>query len=731
MRHRRHLTLVLLALGLILADASRAQDGNDPSPTDGTEDGGWTVIPLEHLGLDPALREYGTLPKVTLYFSSRADEVLTDARLRLEIDALAVAAGETEGLRISVNGEVLDELDLGDLLSAGEILLPMDARILGTENAVTLELLGARLAGCEDRLERGRWGLIADGTLETRGSPLPLQDDLALLPLPFVDPRADRAVTVPVVFAGPPAPDTVAAAGLVAAYLGLRTSAELSFEVSVGELPDSRAVVLLVGDENLPLASLPRGDSPTVRLVDHPRLGSGRDKLLLLHGATPAELRQAATALAMAGDMEGAVLTVDEAPSPPPRRPYDAPRWLPVSSTIRLEDVTGGEELIHRGLNDETLEVSFRIAPDLFTWPDEIVELTVEATQVAPVDELAPTIHVELNGEFVDTLPRPQVRQGIARHRAVLDVHRSLLRGYNVLKFHLSWPDPDLVCDRGGELADAVVTTIHGGTTLHLGDIPHFARLPDVARFVDDGFPFTRVADLGETRVVLPGEASGPELATVMSLMAHFAGITGYPGIAAEFVDVRALGELDRRDRDVLVIGQAEILDHFPTWEDDLPVVHAHQQLLVRQPRPTERLQTLLAGQTSKRRADAVAELLTRDPDVALVQGLQVPAGEGRTAVVVTANRVETMPAAHQLTGFTEADLPGGDLLLIDGDTRSRFRIGAGFDVGELDAYTRLRWTSAQHWTLLIPFLLFGSLLVTGVSHRSLRLRARRRLDQE
>ncbi len=722
-------TWMPLAL-LLAAVPARAELAMGPAPTEDS-DAGWSRASLEHLGLDPALREYGTLPRITLYFSSRSDEVLTDARLRMTIDPVQLAEGEVEGLRVSVNGELLGELGVADLLAASELVLPMDARVLGTENTVTLEILGARLAGCEDRLARGRWGLITGGALETRGSPLPLQDDLALLPLPFVDPRADRKVSIPVVFGGSPAPDTVAAAGLVAAYLGLLSSAELTFEVVEGELPDSRAIVLLVGDENLPLLEVPGDDRSTVRLIDHPRLPIGQAKLLVLRGDSPSDLRHAATALALADELSGPILRVEGTPELARRRPYDAPRWLPVASTIRLADVTGGEDLIHRGLNDESLEVSFRIAPDLFTWPDEIVELTVEATQVAPVAELAPTIHVELNGEFIDTLPRPLVREGIARHQAVLDVHRSLLRGYNVLKFHLTWPDPDMVCDRGGELADAVMTTIHGSTTLSLGDIPHFARLPDVARFVDDGFPFTRMADLSETRIVLPAQPSPAELATTLSLMAHFASITGHPGIAAEFSDVGSMGALGRRDRDVLVIGQAAVLDHFTAWEDDLPVVHAHEQLLIRQPRPVERLRTLLAGQTSKRRADRVAELLTRNPDVALVLGLQVPSGEGRTAVVVTANRAETMPTAHQLTGFTEADLPGGDLLMIDGDTRTRFRIGAGYDVGQLDWFTHLRWTSSQHWTLLVPFLLLGSLLVTGVSRRGLQRRAERRLGPE
>jgi len=719
-----------MAALLLAALPASANPTQPPAPAE-AEEAGWTHTSLEHLGLDPALREYGTLPRITLYFSSRSDEVLTDARLRLRIDPLAAAAGEVEGLLVSVNGELLGELSLSDLMSGGDVLMPMDARVLGTDNTVTLELLGARLAGCEDRLERGRWELIADGALETRGSPLPLQDDLALLPLPFVDPRADRRATIPVVFAGPPAPDSVAAAGILAAYLGLRSSAELTFEVYEAELPDSRAIVLVSGDDDGAALDLPATLGGTARLMDHPRLPEGQAKLLVLWGDTPTELRQVATALATADELSGPALVVDGDPAPPPRRPYDAPRWLPVSPTVRLGDVTGGEDLTHRGLNDESLEVSFRIAPDLFTWPDEIVELTVEATQVAPVAELAPTIHVELNGEFIDTLPRPVVREGIARHQAVLDVHRSLLRGYNVLKFHLSWPDPDLVCDRGGELADAVLTTIHGSTTLHLGDIPHFARFPDVGRFVDDGFPFTRMADLSETRVILPAAPAPAEVATTLSLMAHFAGITGYPGVGAEFTDVNAMGTLDRPERDVLVIGQAAVLDHFAAWEGDLPVVHAHQQLLVRQPRALERAQTLLAGQTSKRRADRVAELLTRNPDVALVLGLQVPSGEGRTAVFVTANRVETMPAAYQLTGFTEADLPGGDLLMVDGDSRTRFRIGAGYDVGQLDWFTQLRWTSSQHWTLLVPFLLLGSLIVTGVSRRTLARKADSRLDGE
>ena len=57
---------------------------------------------------------------------------------------------------------------------------------------------------------------------------------------------------------------------------------------------------------------------------------------------------------------------------------------------------------------------------------------------------------------------------------------------------------------------------------IDLSGYPHYAPLPNLEVFANAGFPFTRVADLSETTVVLPPTPTEQEIETFVTLMGHF-----------------------------------------------------------------------------------------------------------------------------------------------------------------------------------------------------------------
>src|SRR5208337_1273685 len=59
----------------------------------------------------------------------------------------------------------------------------------------------------------------------------------------------------------------------------------------------------------------------------------------------------------------------------------------------------------------------------------------------------------------------------------------------------------------------------------------HYAPLPNLELFANAGFPFTRLADLSETTVVLPSAPSEQEIETFVTLMGHFSRQTGFPAL--------------------------------------------------------------------------------------------------------------------------------------------------------------------------------------------------------
>ncbi len=724
----RALATLLTCLALSLpagAQPAAAESAGDDLP--------WDVSTLQSLGFSDSLREYATEPVQALWFHTRDDRVLTRARLRLELAEAPAGWDDVEALEVEVNGEPVATLTAEDARQRARLEIPVDPRLLGDRNVLTLRLQMLDPGPCRDRVARGTWGQLVDGgSLDVYGTPLPLRADLALLPLPFLDASSDRDVTVDVVFAATPAADEVAAAALVAGYFGTRSGELVRYRVHHGELPEGSAVVLLAGDDAIPGLALPPVDRPTLAMVDHPDHPGGNPKLLLVRGRDAAELALAVRALLEADEPpEGARWAVDEVPEVPVRVPYDVPRWLRPVPEVTFADIDGGDELVHEGLHDGMLELDFRIAPDLFTWPEDRVRLTVDYTHVAPSEDFVPRVDVELNGRYVDTLPRPELRDGISMQTAELELHRSWLRGFNRLRFYLSWPDAEAICDREPEFADTIVTTIGPSSALHFEDVPHFSQQPDIATFTEDGFPFTRLADLSETALVLPDERVPEDVATALSLAGYLASITGAPAYGLQVLDESALAAAGTLDRDLLVIGRARALDVFAAWEDRLPLSFHHDRLHARRPGTGHRLVALTGGARLGRGADQVTDHLARSSTVAAAVGLRSPLAEDRTAVVVTASTAAAMPQAGDLVGFTIADQAGGDVLLVHADNRWRFRVGPRFDVGEMDPFTRLRWASANHWLALMPSVLAAALLLSTVSRASLRRRARRRLRGE
>src|SRR5438128_1068953 len=383
-----------------------------------------------------------------------------------------------------------------------------------------------------------------------------------------------------------------------------------------------------------------------------------------------------------------------------------SPRWLRAGSPSMLR-------FRSRSMRGSA---RFRVAPDLWIWPAEFVVLDLGYSERIPRGAIPPRLDVEINGYYLATLPRAAPGKP---QRVRLRIPREHMRGFNQLLVHVHYPDPD-------PCAAAPVWTsgepprveIAGDSVLHVEDLSHFSNLPDVSAFAFDGFPFTRVPDLGDTAVVLPERPSPAELSMALSVLGQLAQITGRVGTRATFPPSSEMP----RDHDVLAIGTPDDNALISRWSVALPIALQGKSARVQR---TFRPLDLLGGPEPLLDAQRAGDLLSRSADVAAIAAIESPVSPGRVAVVITGT---AMPRFADFLGYAQSRGRGGDLLMLTNGERAMFRIGGAFGRGELDAWTRARWFLATHWLALPPVLLVGAVLLAAHGRRFLARRMRARL---
>ena len=638
-------------------------------------------------------------------FTARADEELTGAAVRI------VFAGPVESLEVLVNDERLALLS-GDDPHPPDI--PVARTLLADRNTLSLRLRD-RQGRCLAR--PAAWAAVRSIGVVLQANPVPLPNELALLPLPFFDRGYDASATVPLVLGHPPSRDEVRLGALVASWFAVDAPIPLAFDARIGALPDSRAIVLVGGSADSARLGIEPLRGPSIRMIDHPAHPESNVKLLVIGGRNGEELRAAVEGLAArTARLTGSEAMLAAPSQQPPSPPYSAPRWVPSGRPVPFSKYPAGSVFAHEGNTPATMSVRFRVAPDLWIWPAEFVVLDLGYSERIPRGAIPPRLDVEINGYYLATLPRTAPGKP---GRVRLRIPREHMRGFNQLLVHVHYPDPDpCAAIPAWTSAEAPRVEIVGDSVLHVEGLSHFSNLPDVSAFAFDGFPFTRIPDLGETAVVLPERPSPAELSMAFSVLGQLAQITGKVGTRATFPPPSETPG----DRDVLAIGTPDDNALVFRWGNALPLALQGKSARVQR---TVRPLDLLGGPEPLLEAQRAEELLSRAGEMAAIAAIESPISAGRVAVVITGT---AMPRFADFLGYAQSRGRGGDLLLLAGPERAMFRIGGTFGRGELDRWTRLRWFLATHWLALPPVLLAGAVMLAAHGRRFLARRMRARL---
>ena len=702
-------------------------------------------LTLKKMGALTPIQLRGVEGSQALPFSIRSDEVVTAAKLKINYNYSPALIAELSHLKITLNEETVAVVQLPKDKSLNNVReIELDPRLFTDYNNLNFRLIGHYTLRCEDPLHSSLWLTLSNlGTVELTLAPLGLENDLKLLPVPFFDKRDNNSLKLPFVFAGTPTLGTLKAAGITASWFGsLASYRGAQFPVLLNTLPEGNAVVFLQSREKI--GNFAAGAGPTISIESHPTTPGA--KILLVTGSNEEDLMRAARAIVLnARTLTGQKADITQATEPPARKPYDAPTWVATDRPVRFSELAKPEELQVEGLFPNIIRINFRVSPDLFTWRSAGVPMELRYRYTRLPFNRNSSLNVNINRNFVhalalneqarklntvDRLNLPVLDANLALREDVLFVPPYQVGGRNQLQLHYYF-----AITKEGECTDTIPNNLQGAidpeSTLDFSAFPHYAAMPNLAYFSNIGFPFTRMADLSETGVVLPDQPNADEMSIYLTMMGRMGEATAYPVLRHALVTA---AEVDKvADRDLIVIGTGQRQSLMNKWADSLPLVQVNGERRVREPDIFRRALYRWEQEDVQSTARPDARMSFKGgTGLVTLMAFESPLKAKRSVVYVHADRSEDLQKISEVLNDSERIASvQGDFVVIDDNIVEHSKLAETYYVGNLAWTTHLRWLFSRHPVLAGVLGLIISLLLAVLMYRTLRRIAARRLQRK
>lgn len=706
------------------------------------------ALTLKQLGKGYTMNLRGVEATDSVNFNVRADEVVTGAQVALQYTYSPALLADLSQINVMVNDEVAASLPLPKE-NAGTLhkqVIEIPPHLITEFNRLSLQLIGHYTMQCEDPLHSSLWARISnESQLSIQTKAINLPNDLAILPLPFFDRRDSRALSLPFVFTGAPDNATLEAAGTLSSWFGAQASyRSASFPTLLSQLPEQgNAIVLVSSTEAQRMAGLevPAPKGPTITLVGNPNDAHG--KLLLISGRDSAELKRAAAALALGSQaLTGDSVIIENLDNLQPRKPYDAPNWLPSDRPVRLGELAEAKQLNVSGYNPGAISLAMRLPPDLFNWQEAGARLNLKYRYTPQPVSTNSSLLVSFNDTFIKSIDLPSVEKlgggesllsllkkddSLARETtAVLPLNSVALQSRLQLRFMYDYI-------KQGECRDIIIDNMRGAidpdSTLDLSHYDHFMAMPNLGVFKDSGFPFTRMADLSETAVVLPDDAGPAELSAYLTVLGRLGDSTGYPATGVTVVQAQHVAALG--DKDLLVIASGANQPLLKQWADRLPAsVEGGQQRFELSDLPLRVRQWVSPDPQANLRQTRSAFTFSGAGANTYLTGFESPLKSGRSVVLIAAADTQGLnDATAALLGSDEnAGALQGSLVVVNGKHIQSLVAEQEYYVGHLGPFKYVQWIFSQHLSWMLLATALGILVISVLVYLSLRSRAQRRL---
>ncbi|MEI9980077.1 MAG: UDP-forming cellulose synthase catalytic subunit [Edaphobacter sp.] len=709
-----------------------------------------SVLTLSDLGVSDAIVLRGTDAHNTVRFSLPQTQAVKTATLHLRYRFSPGLIPLLSHLNVTLNGALLATLPVTTQLDSSvrpidgqanstlnedirslESTLILPADVLTHQNDLTFEFVGHYSLKCEDPSHSTLWSRVdLSSTLEVSGSLIPLHDELKLLPAPFYDRMVDLHPVVPIVFLTQPSPKALQAAGILASWFGiLADSRPVRFPVSIGAIPSGNAIVISESGANLPATlQMESVSGPTIAMRSNP--SDPYSKVLVLTGNSADDVLNAALGFTLQRDLlEGSSVRIPSIKMPAARRPDDAPRWLSTEKITRIGDIPQTSSFDTDG--SAPISVYMRLPPDLY--PSRAQQnlgfhLGYRYNGI-PISRDS-TLQVLLNDSFISSTPLPHTDKASAQLETVVPVPISDLHPFSnslLMRFAFLLPKKDECPDTApNNLMGAILKDSY----LDIQGVPHWTALPNLEIFANAGYPFTRLADLADTAIVLPDTPAAEEIELYLTLMSHFGAQTGYPVLNVTVTNADGM-KSDRR-KDYLVLGTVDDQPAISTLNPLLPVGVDGSGLHIQDTQGffAQLQHAWWKVRSSDRIASGQLETAGGLPD-ALIEGVEWPRDSSRSVVVIALRDKSVISSFLSIFLKTaqSSDI-SQSVSVLHGTRFTSYRIGNEiYHVGSLSWWIWLNILFQNYQWLMVISTLIASFLMAIVIRSILRKKARARLQ--
>jgi hypothetical protein len=687
----------------------------------------------------------GTMPDGLADFTVRRDEVVTRATLDLDFTPSPSLLPLVSQLKVYLNDELMGVQPFVDkqMGQRNYATMALDPRYAKDFNRLKLNFIGHYQRVCENPASDTLWlNINRDTRLNLQLQTLPVRNELSFFPMPFLDTRDDSQLVLPMVFAGAVSLEQQRAAAVLASWFGAKAQWRgQHFPVLINETPTRNAIVFAT-NETRPdfLVDYPQVTGPTIDMVSAP--DNPYVKLLVISGRNQDDLLIASKAIAQGTVLlRGQSVRVDELKPLAPRVPYDAPNWVRLDRPVRLDELLDYPgQLQASGRAIWPLDLTVTLPPDLYQPGANGIKLQLGYHYTSPVLHDGSRLDVKVNDQLMKSYPlEPDEIKGKQLLTLPLwltgdDESRALrMPGLksgqaNRLSFAFQYGQQFMGGHEDGRcdllLPPAHQVRIDESSTLDFTGYRHLIEMPNLKVFSGAGFPFSRMADLSETQIVMPLKPSSEQITTLLDTLGAIGAETGYPALA--FTLTNEWQQVRDADLDTLLIGDLPAEFRHDVEPDALL---ASLQSWVNQPRREFRA---VEHSSARDRQPEARVGISGNNAIAVVLGLQSPAHPQRSVVALLADGTagtrllnETMQTPSLRTRIE------GSVAIIREAGVTALDVGERYEVGYLPWWERLWHLLANHPVRLAGVTLISMLLLGWGLRLLLAQISRRRLKEE